>query len=114
MTDSQVVLKAKLDELKELVGAESLSELLQLVMEETPAKLGELKAAIKGDDREEVRKIAHSLKGSCGNLGLEQMMAISKDLEKISEFPSIQVAEEMFQKLEDLYQEILGTLKGYL
>jgi HPt (histidine-containing phosphotransfer) domain-containing protein len=114
MTDSQVVLKAKLDELKELVGAEALSELLQLVMEETPAKLGELKAAIIGRDLEEVRKVSHSLKGSCGNLGLEQMMVISKDLEEISEFPSIQVAEEMFQKLEDLYQEILGTLKCYL
>ncbi len=70
------------------------TELVELFVETGKPQLIELRGAVKEQDGESIRKIAHSLKGASGNLGL---MEISQEARKIEE----QSVSENFKGVSD-------------
>ena len=62
---------------------ELISEILQLFLEDTKEELAKLKSAVDDDRCQEVARIAHRLKSSMLNLGLEEVAQELLDIEKL-------------------------------
>jgi two-component system, sensor histidine kinase and response regulator len=58
-----------------------VDQLLDLFLQSTPPLLADLRAAVDGDDGEELRRAAHKLKGSCQNIGATFMATLCRTLE---------------------------------
>ena len=71
----------RLRELRDDYG-DLASELLTLFETTTTTTLGELRAAHEAGDREEVRRLAHRLKGSARNVGATGMAELAAALEQ--------------------------------
>jgi len=70
----------KLSELTQIMGA-NMHELIDAFLEDMPARLGEMKAALSDHRFEEVSKIAHTLKGSSGNIGAFTLAGLLVNIE---------------------------------
>jgi HPt (histidine-containing phosphotransfer) domain-containing protein len=57
-------------------------ELLHLFVETAGAQLRQLQVALAAGDMEQIRQIAHTLKGSAGNMGLMDMHEAALRIEK--------------------------------
>jgi CheY-like chemotaxis protein/HPt (histidine-containing phosphotransfer) domain-containing protein len=71
-----------LADLRELGDQGFLAELYELFLEDVPAQLEALRKDIEGGDAPSVERVAHTLKGSCGNIGATRMAAICAELEE--------------------------------
>lgn len=71
------------DQLAELkmVLEDEFEVLVRTFMEDSETRLETLASALGAGATEEVRSAAHSLKGSCGNLGAAALMNLCKEIE---------------------------------
>lgn len=60
---------------------EFLRALFENFLAEEPKRLAALAAAVEADDREQVRYLAHSLKGAAATLGMEPLRDACRELE---------------------------------
>jgi len=83
MTDfSHYTVWNKADALERLMNNETLlSKVTALYLSSTPAQLESLKQAAVSGDFSAVQAEAHTLKGTSGNIGAEQLMALFAALE---------------------------------
>lgn len=58
-----------------------LQEILTLFLDEVPKKINALHAAVAAGDATAVRRTAHSLKGSSGNIGAHAMYDVCRQLD---------------------------------
>jgi two-component system sensor histidine kinase/response regulator len=58
-----------------------VDQLVDLFVQSTPPLLGELRAAHDAGDRDELRRAAHKLKGSCQSIGATFMATLCRSLE---------------------------------
>ncbi|NES74274.1 MAG: response regulator [Okeania sp. SIO2D1] len=96
--------------------ADVVTELIDLFFEDTPQHLLAIKEAIDNSATEALRESAHSLKGSCGNLGVMRLAEISATLEKKAKAGTITKAEaeSLLTQLENEFiiaQSILKELQ---
>jgi HPt (histidine-containing phosphotransfer) domain-containing protein len=68
----------------------------------------ELEGALEDQDSESIKTVAHSMKGSSGNLGFERMVSISTTIENES-----QNHEEILKLFKDLESE-LSKVRGLI
>jgi HPt (histidine-containing phosphotransfer) domain-containing protein len=80
MDAAELVDPTRLPELRADYGDVAL-QLLELFEQTAAETLGELRAALEADDREELRRLAHRLKGSARNVGATGMAQLSAALE---------------------------------
>ncbi len=76
---------AVLESLRELGagdGSDFIGELIELYINDTTARIVELRAALQAQDPRALQLAAHSLKGSSSNLGIWQMAALCAALEE--------------------------------
>lgn len=71
-----------LDELKQTVGADFVSELVDTFLEEAPQMLAELRAALEARATEPFRRAAHSLKTNANTFGALALGAQARALEQ--------------------------------
>jgi CheY-like chemotaxis protein len=74
-----------LEELRATVGEASTSELVTEFLAEAPRLLAVLDAARRHDDRDELRRAAHTLKSNAATFGATRLAELSRELEAISE-----------------------------
>ena len=67
--------------LKEAMGADYISELIQAYFEETPQLLSKLQEALAKQDCEGFRQAAHSIKSTSNSFGALEYGALAKELE---------------------------------
>ncbi len=67
--------------LQETTGAEFVGELVATFLEEAPAMLEELRAAIAARDAERFKRAAHSLKSNANTFGALAFGSMARDLE---------------------------------
>lgn len=58
-----------------------LREIVGIFLEDTPARINELRAALNASDQASFIRAAHSIKGSSSNLGAERLRAAAQRLE---------------------------------
>jgi HPt (histidine-containing phosphotransfer) domain-containing protein len=75
---------AVIDNLRQLTPPgepDVLAEVLELFLQDVPRRIARLRAASAAGDAVELHKIAHSLKGSAGNVGAQALFAICRQLD---------------------------------
>ena len=67
--------------LKEAMGADFITELVQTYFEETPQLLSKLEQALAKQDCDAFRQAAHSIKSTSNSFGALQFGSLAKELE---------------------------------
>ena len=70
-----------LRQLSEPGGPDVVEEVFQIFLTETPARLADIDEAISIGNLTQVHRLAHSLKGSAGNIGARAMFAACRELD---------------------------------
>jgi CheY-like chemotaxis protein len=99
--------------LRELGDANLLSELAGVFLQEASERLGALEQAIEKGDAQAVKRIAHALKGSCGNMGAIRMSRLCLDLEQAGGSNDLSAAAGLLESLKrelDLVRPELSAL----
>ena len=78
---------------------EFMVELIDLYLRDAPAQLEALDRAVASQDATAVSAAAHKLKGSCGNIGAEGLLALCRKLEA-------SVQANRFQEMAGLLQQV--------
>lgn len=82
---------------------ELLKEVLQIFINDVPKKLFELHDAFDKQDRELIRRAAHSIKGASANIAADCVRAVAFKLEKMADEAD---PDDIRQLLEALEHEI--------
>lgn len=101
--DDDVVDREVLDSLRAQRSAgepDLLSELIGLFIGDLGPRMAGLRAAISRRDAGAAARLAHALRGSCGNFGAARMAALCERLERQARSGSIGGAEPMVRQLQ--------------
>jgi two-component system sensor histidine kinase/response regulator len=101
-----------LEDLRELGGSELLVELVELFLDDVPLRLEALLEAIEDDDALSVKRVAHTLQGSCGNMGAASMVTICTELQEAGESGDLARAPELLGWLEAEFGRVRQSLEA--
>jgi CheY-like chemotaxis protein len=87
---------------------EVVKAVVQEYFQQSIIRMQELEGALEDQDLESIKTVAHSMKGSSGNLGFERMVSISTTIENES-----QNHEEILKLFKDLESE-LSKVRGLI
>jgi CheY-like chemotaxis protein len=88
-----------------------VAEIIDLFLQQTPDLLTSLKKAFAEMDPESVGLTAHTLKGSCANLGAEQMAAWCRELESVARQGTLAEAGRLPVQLENEFAAVRQILE---
>jgi len=99
----------ELEKLAERLGldVEDIKELLELYVETTTSDLAQLKGAIETKDDELAHAKAHSIKGASGNLGLDEMYELAKEIDDLARVNFLDGLEDMVQVLQEKFNGLV-------
>ncbi len=100
--------------LGQISGRPILKEILDNYLAETPRRLERLRTALAEGNAEELVFVAHSLKGSSGQLGVQRMAALCTELEEIGRSPDLTGAASLLADLEQEFARVAPLLKGQM
>ncbi|MGI8655030.1 MAG: PAS domain S-box protein [Pyrinomonadaceae bacterium] len=104
-----------LDGFKELQaeGAPDLiAELIGLYITDTESRLAEMHAALNEHDTRKLRRAAHSLKGSSGNLGIRRMASLCSGLEQKLDSDAFEEVALILIQLEAEFELVRQALEN--
>lgn len=90
---------------------ELLMELLDIFSEDYTEKREVLNELIKENNFEEVRNIAHSIKGAAGNISAKTMHATSERIERLAEEENLTTVKELLAELDKQFVQLQGCIK---
>ena len=99
-----------LNELKEIMEDE-FTELVTVFISDGIKQINDLRQAIAVSDDKLIRRIAHTIKGSSSNLGINGLSELSKTLEYKAADNQLNDAEDLLQKINDEYEAVKKTLE---
>lgn len=103
----------EIERLAENLGldVEDINELMELYVKTTSSDLEGLRAAISAGDAEEVSMRAHSIKGASGNLGLNEMYELAKEIDDRARQNALNGLDPMAQELSAKFNKMVQELK---
>ncbi len=114
MSDSDNTLNlTTLNELKELLE-EGLDELLEEYLDDTPNQLAQLREAVAANDVVAIDSIAHTLKGSSGNLGVHGVYQLCAALEQEAKEGVVADAAASLATIEAEFEKAKLALAGFM
>lgn len=119
MAETPVLDRAVLDSLRELTAPgepDVLTEVLQMFLQEVPARIARLRNAWTAGDIQEMYRAAHSLKGSAGNIGAQRLFDVAKQLDErgragdlANSAPLVDALAAEYEKVEAEIHRVMGT-----
>jgi len=82
-----------------------LGELIDMFVSETPRQIDALRRAIREGNATVLRRVAHTLKGSSGNLGADRLSIACGKLEKLTKDGVVDGAAELLADVETELRE---------
>ncbi len=110
-TDSERELRETTDTLAAELGPDSVRELVDAYLADTPERLKEMAALAGGDDQVTLRRLAHSLKGTSTLFGLNRTGTVAATLEKLAAAGEKTEQVRMVQDLDRLFQSSCPLLQ---
>lgn len=98
-----------LKELKTIMGDE-YPLLLETFINDSVARIATVADAVAAGDPDAIRRTAHSLKGSAGNLGATRLSLICKSLEELGATGAVEGAQLLLEDLQNEYQQVSHAL----
>jgi CheY-like chemotaxis protein len=102
---------ANLRNLETTSGKTILAKLAALFSRATPPRLASLRSAIAADEVTLVNQEAHTLKGSCLNLGARRMAALCSDLEAQGQAGDLIGAASLLAMIEAEFEHVCALLE---
>lgn len=101
-----------LDTLKELkiIMGDEYSLLLETFINDSVIRIKTVAEAVAAQDPDAIRRAAHSLKGSAGNMGAVSLSLICKSLEELGASGSVQGASVLLEEMQNEYLLVSQTL----
>ena len=90
-----------------------LDELIQLFIDRSPTIIQDIREAASQRDYVKMSRSAHSLKGSCGNLGIRRLMACCEKIETLGTQGRIDEAASLLEELDQTYQHSTRELVNW-
>jgi HPt (histidine-containing phosphotransfer) domain-containing protein len=89
-----------------------LAELIDLFLKEAAVHLARLRESFGSKDARIFERAAHTLKGSCGNLGAQAMSRICADLQTVGHEANWTRAAEILPTLEEEFKAVTRELEA--
>jgi signal transduction histidine kinase/DNA-binding response OmpR family regulator len=103
-----------LRELQEEGEPDILEELIELFLTDVPSQLVGLREAGQSGDAHSVERIAHTLKGSCGNMGAVGMEAICAEVEEMGRSEDLVTMPGPISRLEEEFGRVRAVFEEEL
>ena len=100
-----------LQELREVTCEETVSGVIESFLKSAPKHAEAARKAISDTDPDQLRRAAHSLRGTSGLLGANSVAAVCQHLEEIGKSGSTSGAEEWLGRLETEIERISEPLR---
>ena len=91
--------------LRSVVG-ESMREIVESFLTETPKGLSALSTALKNDDPDTLRATAHQLKSSCASLGAVHLSGIMQQLELMGSQRRLDEARQQIEAALESFEHV--------
>ena len=98
--------------LKEAMGADYITELVQAYFEETPQLLTKLQEALAGQDCEGFRQAAHSIKSTSNSFGALEFGALAKELEMMGREANLEGASGKVSSLVSSFEVVKQDIEA--
>jgi HPt (histidine-containing phosphotransfer) domain-containing protein len=96
-------------------GGEGLvAELVDLFVDDVPARLESIREAMAAGDPEALLQTAHSLKGSAATLGADRMAEICRQMEVSGRAGEMPQGEGLFESLEAEFEQVKRALADWV
>jgi HPt (histidine-containing phosphotransfer) domain-containing protein len=89
-------------------------ELIGVFLEDTASRIAGLEALRQKGDMATLRREAHTLKGSCGNVGAAALAAWAMRLEQVCNQGDLSAAGNLFGRLEEEFSKVRVFFEAYL
>ncbi|OWW23100.1 signaling protein [Noviherbaspirillum denitrificans] len=97
------------DKLREILGP-ALQHTVTPFLEDTPGYLNELEEAVKDSDADTARAMAHSIKGSSGNLGASALAQLAKEAEELAIEHRVSDIQPLIGRLRQAFEAVAAVL----
>jgi HPt (histidine-containing phosphotransfer) domain-containing protein len=87
-----------------------LTEVLQLFIDDVPARIGRLRQAWQAGNAGEVQRAAHSLKGSAGNIGATGLLAVCRALDERGKSGDLTQMDALLASLDTEYARVAAAI----
>ncbi len=111
MTPPSVIDQPTFEALKEAMGADYISELVQAYFDEMPQLLSKLQDALAKQDPDKFRQAAHSIKSTSNSFGALEYGLLAKELEMIGRESRLADAPGKVEALVSGYAAVKQALK---
>jgi HPt (histidine-containing phosphotransfer) domain-containing protein len=104
-----------IDDLRALQSSASpgfLAELIDLFLKEAAVHVAKLRESLQSRDARTFERSAHTLKGSCGNLGAQAMSRICADLQTVGHAADWTQAAALLPNLEEEFRIVRIELES--
>ena len=91
---------------------EFLNRAIGCFLRDTPKRLGVVRDAVGQGNARGLEQAAHSLKGSCSNIGARQMVALCLALEERGRAGSVKGAETLLAPLDNAFARVREVIEG--
>jgi HPt (histidine-containing phosphotransfer) domain-containing protein len=82
-----------------------------MFLDDSSSRLAALREAVEGGDAKSVERIAHTLKGSSGNMGAKRMAKICAELQNDGTSGDLRRAAELLGRLEEEFGRVRPALE---
>lgn len=106
-----------IDSLRQLTPsgeADVLSEILHLFLDEVPKRIRALQEAVNAGDTAQAGRVAHSLKGSSGNIGAEAMLDLCRRIDDLVRAGDLAAVAPLLPSLTSEYHRAELEIKHLL
>ena len=116
--DASVISLAVLQALKKFQQTgepDFVTELIDLFLDDTAVQLESLRVAVSKNDVPEVRRLAHLVKGSSGNIGATGLAELCHEIEKLDRDigPYKSDVQNLLLKLQDEFRQVSEAFKAH-
>jgi HPt (histidine-containing phosphotransfer) domain-containing protein len=111
MSESVVLDPVALDRLKEWGGEKLLAQMLRLFLDNSPARMEQIRVGVSGGDVGEAEKGAHSLKSSAANVGASELRALAATMERHASQKEESAVAALLPDLEGAYARACEALE---
>ena len=102
--------ESQVERLEEIGGAALVVSLIDIVLQELPARIAGVRAALLGQDRERLGSAAHSVVSSTGHFGAFGLSDVARETELAAAQSDWPTLAESVGRLEGLAEDFLAYL----
>jgi len=88
-----------------------LPELIVIFRSEVRTRLDAMRGAVESGDAEQLRQLAHGIRGAAGNMGGRSLAAVCAALEQIGRAGTVEGAAPLLPETETLFEQLCGALE---